>query len=482
MNWIHNGAIVIICFLLSRVLIDSGTHRELIRKIINKSDSSSKGLIISTLLLSYSLSLFFPNTIVVISLIPALIPLIENLPEKKQQKELSSNLGLAMIFGANTGGMGSMVGSPQNLLYLGFIELNRLPGRENITFFTWLLVGIPFTLLLLAVSYLIIKFRSDSDIPVILKKDNSEVDGRLFRAYIVFFFVNVLLMILLTAGAFFIKQDKAGSGFTVIDLIFIIYLLLFLLFSFLWPKGKFTIRRLYNNLLYFILFLLYSPVIVISSALRDAGEKLKFKNFAFSDRLDSLSLTMINRSLRTVNGSRLKSLSARNKFSYVSLNRMIIELPYAGLIFMGLVILVVVFLVTLGDNPATKEMDSYAVVLLGKLSILVAQNVSNVFLLFLVSTFASIFLTEFLNNTTVILAFFPVIMKIAIDMGLNPLIAVLTVLLGASAAFMSPVATSVNAVVFGGMPAFSVKKLLVRGFTLNILACIIISVSALFFL
>jgi sodium-dependent dicarboxylate transporter 2/3/5 len=175
----------------------------------------------------------------------------------------------------------------------------------------------------------------------------------------------------------------------------------------------------------------------------------------------------------------LTSLSERAGDSHVSINRMLIELPFAGLIFMGLVILVVFLAVTIGDNPDTPQIDGYIIKFITSVSEQAAASLRGPLPLILITTLISIFLTEVFNNTTVILILFPIITSVSAGMGIDPLYLLLSVLLGASAAFMLPIATSVNAVVFGSMPDFSVKRLLFRGFILNLAGAVIITLFVL---
>ena len=60
-----------------------------------------------------------------------------------------------------------------------------------------------------------------------------------------------------------------------------------------------------------------------------------------------------------------------------------------------------------------------------------------------------IFLTELTSNTATTATFLPVVGAIAVEAGVDPIILTVPVTLAASCAFMLPVATPPNAIVFG---------------------------------
>jgi len=74
----------------------------------------------------------------------------------------------------------------------------------------------------------------------------------------------------------------------------------------------------------------------------------------------------------------------------------------------------------------------------------------------------------------------PIFISVAESLGVNPLGLSLIIGLGASCAFMLPVATPPNAIAFGtGM--VSQRDMIKAGFVLNILSIIFISIIAYFF-
>ncbi|MCP5089853.1 MAG: DASS family sodium-coupled anion symporter [Gammaproteobacteria bacterium] len=90
-----------------------------------------------------------------------------------------------------------------------------------------------------------------------------------------------------------------------------------------------------------------------------------------------------------------------------------------------------------------------------------------------------IFLTELTSNIATTATFLPVVGAIAIEAGYDPIVLAVPVTFAASCAFMLPVATPPNAIVFGsGM--LTIPKMARAGMILNIFGIFLVSLVALF--
>jgi len=90
-----------------------------------------------------------------------------------------------------------------------------------------------------------------------------------------------------------------------------------------------------------------------------------------------------------------------------------------------------------------------------------------------------IFLTELTSNIATTATFLPVVGAIAIESGVDPIVLTVPVTFAASCAFMLPVATPPNAIVFGsGM--LTIPKMVRAGMMLNIVGIFLVSLVALF--
>jgi len=88
-----------------------------------------------------------------------------------------------------------------------------------------------------------------------------------------------------------------------------------------------------------------------------------------------------------------------------------------------------------------------------------------------------IFLTELTSNTATTGAFLPVVAAIGVAAGLDPLTLAVPAVLAASCAFMLPVATPPNAVVYGS-GLITVPQMIRAGLVLNLLGVVVIALLA----
>ena len=97
--------------------------------------------------------------------------------------------------------------------------------------------------------------------------------------------------------------------------------------------------------------------------------------------------------------------------------------------------------------------------------------------LVLVATTLVIFLTELTSNLATAATFLPVVAVIALEMGGEPMTLILPVTLAASCAFMLPVATPPNAIVFSS-GYISIAQMVRAGFALNIVSALLVTAVA----
>jgi len=101
------------------------------------------------------------------------------------------------------------------------------------------------------------------------------------------------------------------------------------------------------------------------------------------------------------------------------------------------------------------------------------------FALVIIAATMIIFLTELTSNIATTATFLPVVGAIAIESGFDPIVLTVPVTLAASCAFMLPVATPPNAIVFGsGM--LTIPKMVRAGMMLNVVGIFLVSIVALY--
>ena len=88
-----------------------------------------------------------------------------------------------------------------------------------------------------------------------------------------------------------------------------------------------------------------------------------------------------------------------------------------------------------------------------------------------------VFLTELTSNLATTSVFLPVIASMAVGLGESPLILTASITLAASCAFMLPVATPPNLIVYGSN-LFDINQMMRAGLALNIIGIILVSIIA----
>jgi sodium-dependent dicarboxylate transporter 2/3/5 len=88
-----------------------------------------------------------------------------------------------------------------------------------------------------------------------------------------------------------------------------------------------------------------------------------------------------------------------------------------------------------------------------------------------------VFLTELTSNTATAAGFLPVVGSLAVAIGVNPLLLAVPTALGASCAFMMPVATPPNAIVYGS-GEIAIDQMIRAGFWLNLIMIVVVTAAA----
>ena len=97
------------------------------------------------------------------------------------------------------------------------------------------------------------------------------------------------------------------------------------------------------------------------------------------------------------------------------------------------------------------------------------------FVLFVFIALATSFSTEVLSNTAVQVSFFLMALPVAQSLNFSALALLIIITLSCTCAFMSPIATGVNGLAFGGVKGVSFKRMLLVGFIMNIVGALLIS-------
>ena len=374
-------------FLLSRAMEKSGAHRRIALKMVSLcGGGGGKSLVLGFMVASAGLSMWISNTATTLMMLPMVIAVLEGAEDKK----IRIPLLLGVAFAANVGGIGTPIGTPPNMVMIGYYE--TIKGIE-ISFLEWMKVGIPISIIMVVVIWLWLtrNIKSKSAIPL---PDPGSWRKEEKRTLCVFFF---------TALAWMTRSSPFGG----------------------W-KGFFGLISENDIGLYNILAnandasVAFIAVIVLFCV--PSGNKKEEKLLDWE----------------TAN-----------------------QIPWGLIILVGSGI-------CLGTAISESGLSgSIAGLLTG------IEKVETVFLILCIALLVT-FLTEITSNTATTVILMPILGAAATASGVDPTLLLIPAAISASCAFMLPVATMPNAVVYG-TGEFSIKQMVREGFVLNLIGALVVT-------
>jgi sodium-dependent dicarboxylate transporter 2/3/5 len=142
-------------FLLAIAIEKWNLHKRIALSIINLIGTDVKFIILGFMVATAFLSMWISNTATSVMMLPigtAIIGQLQDDPatEKNENALFGKALMLAIAYSASIGGIGTLIGTPPNLVLAGVVE--KLYGIE-ITFLQWAKLGIPVSIVLLVICW-----------------------------------------------------------------------------------------------------------------------------------------------------------------------------------------------------------------------------------------------------------------------------------------------------------------------------------------
>ena len=145
-------------FVLALALEKVNLHKRIALNIIKKTGTTPNKVILGFMIATGFMSMWISNTASTVVMLPIAISVIKLLINdadgftiKDQNFALSVMLGIA--FSANAGGIATVIGTPPNSVLIGLLENEY---NIEISFLKWMLLGLPFSIVLIAIIYLIL--------------------------------------------------------------------------------------------------------------------------------------------------------------------------------------------------------------------------------------------------------------------------------------------------------------------------------------
>lgn len=339
------------------------------------------------MLVTAFLSMWMSNTATAVMMLPIAISIMELLKQDNADSQFSKAMLLSIAYAASIGGLATLIGTPPNALMAAFLADNY---DIQIGFAEWMMVGLPLSIVLLALSWLW------------LTKAAYKVDA--FDA-------------VETKSLFREQLGKLGSM----------------------QRGEKAVLAIFSVTAFCWIFRPWLASIT--------GLPLDDTIIAMAAALLLLVLPLDRKNTRILTWDETR------------------KLPWGILMLFGGGL----SLAALITKSGLAAFIADQVILLGDVPFWV---------MILVVTAVIVFLTEVTSNTATAAGFLPLLAPVALAMSGTPLTLVIPAAIAASCAFMMPVATPPNAIVFSS-GQLKIADMVKAGFALNIISVAVVSVVTL---
>jgi sodium-dependent dicarboxylate transporter 2/3/5 len=145
-------------YLLARAWMVTDAGHVAIARMARLAGKAADRVLLGYTLAVALLSLIIPSFVVAIAATPFVGPLVDGFQVRPaSRRQLSTAFAAACMWAANVGGKGSIVGSTANAILLVYLQAEKVSGYESVTFLSWLLFGLPLSLLLALVIWLLLR-------------------------------------------------------------------------------------------------------------------------------------------------------------------------------------------------------------------------------------------------------------------------------------------------------------------------------------
>ncbi len=193
-------------FILALAVQHTGLHKRLALGILDIVGAGPRRQVWGFLLATALLSMWLSNTATTLMMLPIAAGVALRLGDSTS----STRLFLAVAFGASIGGVGTLVGTPPNLVLAGMAP-KLVEGLQPLSFGGWMLFGVPFVLLMLPIAGLLLARRlpQRGGDPSIIRNERKEL-GKISKDEI-----TVALLFGLTALAWI---TRSGMKFASVEI------------------------------------------------------------------------------------------------------------------------------------------------------------------------------------------------------------------------------------------------------------------------
>ncbi|MBT8183291.1 MAG: DASS family sodium-coupled anion symporter [Eudoraea sp.] len=196
-------------FVLALALEKVNLHKRIALNIIRLTGTTPNKVVLGFMIATAALSMWISNTASTVVMLPIAMSVIKLLIDDedgftKNDQNFALSVMLGIAFSANAGGIATVIGTPPNSVMIGLLENEY---NIEISFLKWMTIGLPFSLILLIICYLVLvkwmfpnkelKFTASKDVIANELKKLGPTSGK-EKMVLVIFAVTVFLWIFRT--------------------------------------------------------------------------------------------------------------------------------------------------------------------------------------------------------------------------------------------------------------------------------------------
>lgn len=145
-------------FVMALALEKVGLHKRIALGIVKLTGTSPNRVILGFMIATAFLSMWISNTATTVVMLPIALSVIHLLIHDGEgftqgEKAFALSLMLGIAYAANLGGIATIIGTPPNTVMIGFVEETY---QMDIPFLKWLMIGLPFSVLMIGLMYVIL--------------------------------------------------------------------------------------------------------------------------------------------------------------------------------------------------------------------------------------------------------------------------------------------------------------------------------------
>ncbi|MBI2302830.1 MAG: SLC13/DASS family transporter [Armatimonadetes bacterium] len=156
----HNRFLFIGSFVVALALERVGLHQRIALQTVLLFGASPRRLLLGFLLATGFLSFWMANTAATMIMIPPVLAVLGKLEEnhsKEELKPLGVALLLAVAYAASIGGVGTLIGTPTNLVLVRTLH-KVYPAAPELSFVRWMLLAAPLSAVMLLAAWGVLSF------------------------------------------------------------------------------------------------------------------------------------------------------------------------------------------------------------------------------------------------------------------------------------------------------------------------------------